>query len=114
MAQNTLGTLLERLDGEFVFVILLIGTIFGFVTVMVIATTAMRYYHLSRKISITGELIRDMLARQMSADQIVAVLDSWKASRGGKESARQFFERYVQQSHQPPAKPPKAGMKMPA
>lgn len=112
MAQNTLGTLLERLDGEFVFVILLLGTIFGFVTVMVVATTAMRYYHLSRKSSLTGELIREMLARQMSADQIVAILESWKASRGN-ESARQVYQRYTQQTHQPPPKPPKAGVKMP-
>lgn len=103
------SSVVTRLDSEFVFVLLLVGSVFGFVTLMVVSTLAMKLYQRHRESKMASDLIHDMLARQMSVEQIVMVLDSWNGRSPGHRFVKELFG-----SHSgAPAKPPKA-MKMPA
>lgn len=110
LAQNSAApALTTSLDSELLFVLIAIGTVFSFVSLMVISTLAMKLYQRHREAKMASDLIHDMLDRQMSVEQIVMVLDSWNGRSPGQRFVKELFG-----SQSPtPGKPPKA-MKMPA
>lgn len=93
MSQSYAATILDKLDSEFIFVLMLIGGIVTAVTIMVVVTNAMKCWRGYRESKLGSDMIREMLDRQMTADNIVAVMSSWKGGPAGAELAQQMLDR---------------------
>lgn len=89
MDTTTFRTILDKLDSEFIFVLLLLGGIMTAVTLMVIVTTSMKYWHSYRESKMASDMIRDMLERQMTPENIVAVMGTWKGSAQDIDQVKQ-------------------------